>query len=60
MKRYAVTIRMTVTKTYEIDAADEEEAQQEAHDIASVYPEDGIDEDYTEDCMDIELIEQED
>ena len=60
MKRYAVTIRMTVTKTYEVDAADEEEAVERAHDISTPNYEEGIDEEHDEECIQVETIEQED
>ena len=54
MKKYSVTIRALVTKTYEVEAESEAEAIATANDIFSVLNEDGIDEDYQQDVMNVE------
>jgi len=53
MSTFNVTIRATVTKTYTIEADSQEEAEATAHDAFSVLNEDGIDEDYGQETMDI-------
>lgn len=58
MNKYAVTIRATVTKTLTIEADTVEEAVAEAHDLFTVRYEDDIDEDYTEEMLDIERIKE--
>ena len=54
MKTYQVTIRATVTKTYEVEADNEDAAYEEANSIFSVLNEDGIDENYQQEVIDIE------
>ena len=54
MPRYAVTIKMTVTKTYIVEADTKEDAIDLAYEISTVLSEDGIDENYSEDIMDTE------
>jgi hypothetical protein len=52
MKKYSVTIRATVTKTYEVEAENEELAVQEAHHYFTVMP-DNSEERYSEDCINV-------
>lgn len=54
MKTYQVTIRATVTKTYEVEADNADAACEEANSIFSVLNEDGIDENYQQEVIDIE------
>lgn len=56
MKTFRVTIRATVTKTLTVEGADEDEAREAAHGEFSVLC-DG-DEDYDEETLDIEEIEE--
>lgn len=51
MPKYEVTIRMTITKTYIVEAENREDAIDATYEIATVLSEDGIDEDYSEDIM---------
>ena len=53
MTKYYITIRATVTKTITVREKDEETAIQEAHSLFTV-ANDGIDENYTEETLDIE------
>ena len=55
MKKYEVTVRAIVTKTYVIEAESEAEATATAHDTFSVL-EDGTDEDYDQDLLSIEEV----
>ena len=52
MKKYSVTIRATVTKTYEVEAENEELAVQEAHHFFTVMP-DNNEERYEEECINV-------
>lgn len=52
MKKYSVTIRATVTKTYVVEAENEELAVQEAHHFFTVMP-DNNEERYSEDCINV-------
>ena len=54
MKTYQVTIRATVTKTYEVEAENKDAAYEQANSIFSVLNEDGIDENYQQEVIDIE------
>lgn len=56
MKKYNVTIKATVTKTYEVEAETEDQAREEAHGIFSVISEDGIPENYEEDTLSVEEV----
>ena len=53
MKRYNVTIRATITKTYKVEAENEEQAAEYGHEMFSVLNDD-TDEDYTQDVLDTE------
>lgn len=53
LKQYNVTIRATVTKTYRVDAKDEDQATEEAHSIFSVLN-DETPEDYEEETLHVE------
>lgn len=55
MKTYNVTIRATITKTYEIDAEDESTAEGVGHEVFIVENEQDIDEDYKQETMSVEL-----
>lgn len=51
MAKYAVTIKATITKTIEVeDAENEQDATEQAHSMFSVLN-DGEEENYTEDTM---------
>jgi len=58
MPEFAVTIRMVVTKTYVVEADNADEARDIAHDIATPRYEENCDEDYNEECMDVELLKE--
>ena len=58
MKTYEVTIRATVTKTYEVRAVDEKSAEDLANDMFVVSYEGGVSERYAQDTLDIEEIVQ--
>ena len=51
MKTYEVTIRATVTKTYEVRAVNEESAEDLANDMFDVAYEGGIPDKYTQDTL---------
>ena len=55
MKTYAITVRATVTKTYEIEAESRDEAVETAHEIFSTSS-DGVDEDYQQETLDVEEV----
>lgn len=55
MKKYNVTIKATVTKTYEVEAETEDQAIEEAHGIFSVLNDD-TPEDYEEDTLSVEEV----
>jgi len=57
MKTYQVTIRATVTKTYKVEADNEDVAYEEANIMFSVLNEDGVDENYEQEVLDIEELE---
>jgi len=56
MFEFEVTIRMTVTKTYIVEAEDEEDAIDATYEIATVLSENGINEDYSEEIMNVEKL----
>lgn len=58
MKTYEVTIRATVTKTYEVRAVDEESAEDLANDMFVVSYEGGVSERYGQDTLDVEEVLQ--
>lgn len=58
MPKFDVTIRAVITKTYEVEAETQELAEQEAHEIFSVLNESGISEDYEQDTMNTELLNE--
>lgn len=58
LKQYDVTIKATVTKTYRVDAEDEDKAVEEAHTIFSVLNDD-IPEDYEEETLNVEEVKPE-
>lgn len=60
MSKFAITIRATVTKTIVVDAESQAEAIAEAHDLFTVQCEEGVDEDYNEETIDVERIKAED
>jgi len=53
---YRVTIRTTITKTYEVNASSQEEAEEEAHQIFSVLCDD-VDEDYDQETLSVEKVD---
>ena len=53
MKTYEVTIRATVTKTYEVRAVDEESAEDLANDMFDVSYEGGIPDKYAQETIEI-------
>jgi hypothetical protein len=58
MKTYKVTIRMTVTKTYEVEAEDEQEARDDASVNASPQHEAGVPEDYDQEILEVEEVKE--
>ena len=54
MKTYNITIRATVTKTYKVDADNEDAAYEQANAMFSVLNESDVDEQYTQEVTDIE------
>ena len=56
MKVFNVTIKATVTKTYEVEAETQDLAEEQAHEIFSVLCETGISENYEQDTVDTELL----
>lgn len=54
MKTYNITIRATITKTYTVEADNEDAAYESANAVFSVLNEDGIDEHYTQEVIDSE------
>jgi len=54
--KYDVTITAKITKTYRVEADDEEEAIETAHQIFSVVAEEGIEENYDQDTVDCEEV----
>jgi len=57
MKKYHVTIEATIRKTIEVEAPDEDEARNQAHQLFTCMPEDG--EYYAQDVLDWEEVEEE-
>jgi len=57
MKTYAVEIKVTIRKTYKVEAENETEATEKAHDIFSVLTEDDVDEEYDEETLSVEEVE---
>ena len=57
MRKYEVVIRATVTKTYVVEAENEDDATDTAHDIFSVLN-DGTDEDYDQDVVSVQIAEE--
>ena len=53
MKTYEVTIRATVTKTYEVRAVNEDSAEDLANDMFDVSYERGIPDKYAQDTIEI-------
>jgi len=54
MKTYEVVMKMTIMKTYVIEAESEDEAVATACDICSCLPEDGVAEDYEQEVVEVE------
>jgi hypothetical protein len=54
MPRYAVTVRMVVTKTYMVEANDKNHATEIAHEMATPAYEDHVDEDFNQETVLIE------
>lgn len=54
-KEYLVTVRATVTKTYVVEADNEDDAADEAHEIFSVLPEDDVQENYEQETVSVSL-----
>ena len=57
MKSYNVTIRATITKTYPVEAENEEQASEYGNEMFSVLNDD-TDEDYTQDVLDTEYVRE--
>ena len=57
MPKYLVTIQAIITKTYEVEAADEDQAVIEAHEQFNCSPE--APETYAQETVHVELIEGE-
>lgn len=57
MTTWRVTIKATVTKTYEVEAETKDEATETAHSLFSVAPDD-VEEDYDEQTEDVEKVEE--
>jgi hypothetical protein len=57
MKTYEVTIKATIYKTITVEAANEDDAYEAAHEQFSVLPEPGVLERYEQETMDIEEVE---
>lgn len=57
MKRYAVVVRATVTKTLFVDAANEDDASNQAREEFTTECEPGEDEAYDEETVSIEQVE---
>lgn len=55
MKTFEVTVRMVVTKTYTVEAEDEDRAVEECYEIAGVL-EDGAPEDYQQDVLSVKEV----
>jgi hypothetical protein len=55
--KYAVTIQATVTKTYMVEAENEDLAVMEAQENFSVLNEEGIDENYQQDLVTVEKVD---
>ena len=52
MKTYEVTIRATITKTYTIEASDNDEAANIAYEIFDIHNEPNVPEDYKQEIID--------
>ena len=57
MKKFAITIRATVTKTITVEADNEDDAMEQANELFSVLCDD-IEEDYHEEVIDFEEIKE--
>lgn len=57
MKTYEVTIKATIYKTIMVEARDEDEASENAHDFFSVLPQTGIYERYLEETVELKETE---
>ena len=53
MRQFDVTIKGSVTKTYRIEAENEQDAIEQAHEGFSMLAEEGIEEDYNEETMEV-------
>ena len=56
MSKFAVMIRGTVRKTIEVEADNEEDAIEQAHETFTVAPEDGVDEAYNQETVEVNKI----
>lgn len=56
MKTYEVTIRATIYKTLTVEAENEDEAYEAAHEQFSVLPEPGVYERYDEETVEIKEV----
>ena len=56
MKKYEVTIRMVITKTYKVDAANQDEAVEIAFENSTPTYEDDVDEHFNEKLVDVTLV----
>ena len=56
MPELAVKIRMVITKTYVVEADDEDAAIEWAYAISTAQHEDGIEEDFSEDVVDVQRL----
>jgi hypothetical protein len=53
---FEVTIKGSVIKTYEVEAEDQESAEELAHEMFTVGPETGVSDDYYQDTVEVELV----
>ena len=56
MKKYDVTIRAYITKTVRVEAENEDDAIDLAHQDFNYLPEKGVPEDYDEETMNVEEV----
>lgn len=54
--KYAITIEAIVCKTYEVEAGSEQEAIEQAQEMFSVLPEEGVDEKYDQQLVSAEEV----
>ena len=59
MRKYQVIVEAVIRKTIEVEAVDEYEAQQQAHERFSLEPEEGVDEYYDQQAIEVNEMEGE-